>query len=155
MKKERIISCISLVFLDQLVKLLIVSCISVGKEIYVIPGFFYLTNLLNTGGAFSIFSNSTLLLGIIGLGVLFYLINYLNKKNLSLRANIYYGILMGGIVSNLIDRIFIHGVRDYIGIRIYLYDYPVFNIADMGIVIGAILILINEYRGERHGNRSK
>ena len=58
MKKERIISCISLVFLDQLVKLLIVSCISVGKEIYVIPGFFYLTNLINTGGAFSIFSNS-------------------------------------------------------------------------------------------------
>ncbi len=155
MKKERMISCIILIFIDQLVKLLITNNTTLNTEVFIIPKFFYLTNVLNTGGAFSILSGNTIILAIIGLIVLFFLIKYLNNRKLSFFTNIAYGILLGGIISNIIDRICLNGVRDYIGIKIFSYNYPIFNIADMGIVIGAILIVLFEYRGEIHGNRSK
>ena len=155
MKKERMISCIILIFIDQLVKFLITNNITLNNEVVIIPKFFYLTNVLNTGGAFSILSGNTIILAIVGLTVLFFLIKYLNNRKLSFITNIAYGILLGGIISNIIDRICLNGVRDYIGIKIFSYNYPIFNIADMGIVIGAILIVLFEYRGEIHGNRSK
>ena len=155
MKKERMISCIILIFIDQLVKFLITNNTTLNTEVVIIPKFFYLTNVLNTGGAFSILSGNTIILAIIGLIVLFFLIKYLNNRKLSFFTNIAYGILLGGIISNIIDRICLNGVRDYIGIKIFSYNYPIFNIADMGIVIGAILIVLFEYRGEIHGNRSK
>ena len=155
MKKERMISCIILIFIDQLVKFLITNNITLNNEVVIIPKFFYLTNVLNTGGAFSILSGNTIILAIVGLTVLFFLIKYLNNRKLSFFTNIAYGILFGGIISNIIDRICLNGVRDYIGIKIFSYNYPIFNIADMGIVIGAILIVLFEYRGEIHGNRSK
>ena len=155
MKKERMISCIILIFIDQLVKFLITNNTTLNTEVFIIPKFFYLTNVLNTGGAFSILSGNTIILAIIGLIVLFFLIKYLNNRKLSFFTNIAYGILLGGIISNIIDRICLNGVRDYIGIKIFSYNYPIFNIADMGIVIGAILIVLFEYRGEIHGNRSK
>lgn len=154
LKNKKIIFCIIIIILDQLVKFLINSNISLEKEIFVIPNFFYLTNLLNTGGAFSIFEGNSIILGIIGIIFLLILVKYLNNKKLKPLEEISYGILIGGIISNLIDRIYLNGVRDYIGLKFGNYYYPVFNIADIGIVIGIILIIILELKGDSNGNRS-
>ena len=65
-----------------------------------------------------------------------------------------YGVLVGGIIGNLIDRIIFNSVTDYIGLVFGTYYYPVFNFADIGIVLSIIVLIILEFRGEKNGNRS-
>ena len=65
-----------------------------------------------------------------------------------------YSILIGGIIGNFIDRIVFSGVYDYIGLIFGSYYYPVFNLADIGIVIGIIMLIIVEIRGDKHGTSS-
>ena len=65
-----------------------------------------------------------------------------------------YSILIGGIIGNFIDRIVFSGVYDYIGLIFGNYYYPVFNLADIGIVIGIIMLIIIEIRGDKHGTIS-
>ena len=70
-------------------------------------------------------------------------------------VNVAFGFLMGGILGNLVDRLFLGSVRDFLKFRILGYNYPVFNVADMAIVIGVILLVINIFRGESDGSSSK
>ena len=154
MKKKIIIISSIVVILDQLLKLLVRNSL-MGIEKDIIPGFFYLTGVKNTGGAFSILSNNTVLLAIIGIIVLIGIIYYLNKKEINNNFEmIAYSILIGGIIGNFIDRIVFSGVYDYIGLIFGSYYYPVFNLADIGIVIGIIMLIIIEIRGEKHGTSS-
>ena len=60
------------------------------------------------------------------------------------------GIVIGGIVGNLVDRILYGAVVDYLSFDIFGYGFPVFNIADIGITIGFIILAINILR--RDGN---
>ena len=57
------------------------------------------------------------------------------------------GLLVGGIIGNLIDRIIYGGVIDFIDAYIFTYNYPVFNISDMSIVIGTFLFIIEILKG--------
>ena len=59
-----------------------------------------------------------------------------------------FGLLFGGILGNLCDRIFYGYVRDFIGLNIFGYNFPIFNIADMSIVIGVILIVVATFKGD-------
>ena len=61
---------------------------------------------------------------------------------------IYYGMLFAGILGNLIDRLFFGYVTDFLNFYIFSYDYPVFNFADIFIVVGVLLCLIDIARGE-------
>ena len=63
---------------------------------------------------------------------------YSFKKNR--RNNIAFGLILGGIFGNLIDRILKGYVIDFLDFKIFNYDYPVFNIADIAIVVGVILL---------------
>ena len=155
MKKKiyEIAACVLL--MDQLAKYVIVAILSYGKEIFIFPKFLYLTHIKNTGGAWSIFNENPsilLLVGIASLGILFY---YLYKKNSFSKLEIaYLGIMIGGILGNFIDRIFRNGVIDYIGFILGKYYFPIFNIADVAIVCGAFLLVIDNLRGDMYGNRS-
>ena len=154
MKKNILLISSIFIIIDQLIKLIIKNSISVGKEIFIIPKFFYLTNLENTGGAFSILENNTILLSIIGLIVIFFIYKNINNKKLSLIEEISYSVLLGGIIGNLIDRIIFKYVCDYIGLVFGTYYYPVFNLADIGIVVSVIVLIILEYRRDKNGIRS-
>ena len=155
MKKKIIIISSIFIILDQLIKLLVRNTI-MDVEKVIIPNFFYLTGVKNTGGAFSILTGNTILLAVIGIVVVGILVYYLTKKkNINNIEMISYSILLGGIIGNFIDRIIFNGVYDYIGLIFGSYYYPVFNLADCGIVIGIILLIVMEFKGDKNGISSK
>ena len=154
MKKRILIFSSIFLILDQLIKIVVRNNITLDKEISIIPKFFYITNVKNTGGAFSMFAGSTIALAIIGSIVILFLVHYLDYAKTSLFEDICYSILAGGVIGNMIDRILYNGVTDYLGFIIYKYNFPVFNLADIGIVVSIFLLIIIEFRSEKHGNRS-
>lgn len=153
-KKIFIISLISFI-LDRLLKSFIISFITYQESIYLINNFFYLTYVKNTGGAWSILSGNTFLLLIIGLIAIGILIYYLLKKEeFSIFEIISFGLLIGGILGNFIDRLIYKGVIDYIGLIFGKYYFPIFNLADICIVVGTFILIIDTVRSDFCGNRS-
>ena len=143
MKKIFIIS-IFLIILDFISKLLIVNFLKV--DLFLIPNFLYLTFVTNTGTLWGLFSNINrffMILSIIVLSLLIYIITV--KTSLNKLNTILYSLVISGIIGNLIDRIIRGYVVDFIGIKIFNYNFPIFNFADIYIVIGVLLfILIGE-----------
>ena len=80
--------------------------------------------------------------------VLFIINKYINKEKLNKSENIIYGMIIGGILGNLFDRLIYGYVIDFIDFKIFGYDYPVFNLADTFIVVGIILLIIISIRKE-------
>lgn len=155
MKKRIIIIGSVFILIDQLIKLLVRNTI-MGVEKVIIPNFFYLSGVKNTGGAFSILSDNSIFLAFFSIIVIILLGMYIYKKKITSNIEmISYSILIGGIIGNLIDRIIFGGVYDYLGFIFGSYYYPIFNLADMGIVIGIILFIILEVKGDKNGLSSK
>ena len=143
MKKIFIVS-IFLIILDFISKLLIINFLKV--DLFLIPNFLYLTFVTNTGTFWGLFSNINIffmILSIIVLSLLIYIITV--KTTLNKLNTILYSLVISGIIGNLIDRIIRGYVVDFIGIKMFNYNFPIFNFADIYIVIGVLLfILIGE-----------
>lgn len=130
-----IISAVCLL-VDQLTKFLLYgkSCSLIGDFLWLEPGF-------NTGASFSMFSNATIFLIIFSIPMVA-LINYAiisNKLTKSKFLKIALGIMLGGTVGNLIDRIVYGGVRDFIYLK--SINFAIFNFADIFINIGTYLMI--------------
>jgi signal peptidase II len=144
-------SRISLIFLilvglDQLSKLLITSVLDEGASIALLP-FLDLTLIFNTGIAFSLFDDNGIwgrwILSTLVALVLFYLAKVLLKdKNLSAHESLALVLIFCGGAGNLIDRIFLGHVVDFIHVFYLNYSFYVFNFADSYITIGVTLYLI-------------
>lgn len=131
------------------------SIFSYQETNFLIPKFLYFTYVKNTGGAWSIFSNNTWILLAVGIVCIIGLGYYIYKReNFSLLEVIYLGLIIGGILGNFVDRVFRGGVVDYIGFIFGSYYFPVFNIADICIVCGGVLLLIDSLRSDQDGIRS-
>ena len=143
--RENIYKITSIVLmLDQFIKIIVNKSMVIGSQIKIIPNFFSIMYLRNTGAAFSILEDSTLLLIIISVIVLVVLDRTIKKENeFNKLEEVSLGLIMGGIFGNLIDRIIYHGVIDYLSFKIFNYNFPVFNLADMAITIGVGLLIIN------------
>ena len=133
---------IILLFLDQLIKYLIVKNMYIGQEITIIKNFLNITYVTNNGAAFNILSGNTIFLIALAIIVIIYIIK--NIKNLQKKERIIYEILISGILGNLIDRIFRGYVIDYIAFKIFGIEMAIFNLADTYIVCSCILLLIME-----------
>lgn len=141
MKKNSVIIVISIV-IDQILKLIVYNTIGVtGKTINLIPGMLQLTYVENTGAAFG-FLNARWFLIIIDIVIIFFIIKILLDKKypLNQKTKIGLSLIIAGGAGNLIDRIFRGFVIDYIDIT-QIIDYPVFNFADILVVVGVILII--------------
>ena len=150
MKKVYIIALISLI-IDQIVKILVSNYLILGQTTKIINNFFYLTYVQNTGAAFSILIGYRYILIIITLIFLYYLYKYTKKQtNPNKLAILSHGLLLGGIIGNLIDRIIYGYVIDYLDFMIFNYNFPIFNLADTFIVIGCIILVINSYAKEEN-----
>ncbi len=145
MKKKIFIFSLIIIIIDFIIKLFALNNIT---NICVIPNFFYLTLAKNTGAAFSLLENQTIFFILIGVLVIFYIFNYLIKDKMSTLEKILYIFLTGGIIGNLIDRIIYGYVVDYLRFIIFGYNFPIFNLADICITIGVILLIINMLRKE-------
>lgn len=142
------IIAISTLILDQISKIVVASIVHLNEMVSVIKGFFYITYSENTGAAFSILEGRSMLLIVVSLAVLAVLFRYYKSLKSTILSKISFGLLYGGIVSNLIDRIFLGYVRDFLKFDIFGYHFPIFNIADSAIVIGALLLAICMFRGD-------
>ncbi|MBQ3295096.1 MAG: signal peptidase II [Erysipelotrichaceae bacterium] len=132
-----------LVIIDQYVKNLVVTNIELGKQIPLIDNFFSLTYVRNYGAGFSILQNERVfltVLSIIAIAVLSYLL-IKAKKNDTLSIFSYI-LIISGALGNLIDRIRLGYVVDFLDFKIFGYDYPVFNLADSFITVGCFILII-------------
>ena len=146
MKKLTIYSIILFV-IDLVTKILITNFMRVGDQIKIIPNFFSIMYVRNTGAAFSILENSRFFFIIAGILVLIFIYLFLvRNKTLNMYLIICYSMLIGGIIGNLYDRIVYGYVVDFLSFNIIGYYFPVFNIADSFIVISIILLIINELK---------
>lgn len=155
MKKVYIIAAIS-ALLDQIIKYIFELNLNSGESITIIPNFFSFTLIGNTGAAFSILNSNTIFLIIISLVALNLIyIYFLKGKELKLKEEVTFGILTGGILGNLVDRIFKGEVIDYLDFTIFSYNFPIFNLADIMIVLSVIYIALIMFRGEKNEDKSR
>ena len=153
--RKKILLAASLVFIIDLVsKIIVVNTMLPEKEYYIIPKLFYFCFTKNRGGAWSILNNYTYILAIVAILALIYIIKQI-KENMTKLEMLSFILLIGGIIGNLFDRIFHGYVIDFIGVIIFKYHFPIFNVADICIVVGAILLLISAIFGGKNDSRSK
>lgn len=149
-----IILTLIFLLLDIVSKVLVSKYIVLEKSIKIINDFFYITYVRNTGVAWSMFSSKTILVLLVSsfiiLGIILYIYNNRPKNKLEKVA---YSMILGGAIGNFVDRIIYGYVIDFIDIKIFGYDYPIFNLADSFIVIGVILLVIYTWRCN-NGNKS-
>ena len=142
MKKRNIIiilSIILLVILDQLTKFLVVKLIPLNNAVILIRNFLKFYYIQNTGAAFGMFSGYLILLIIITFVVLYFLYKEIKTSkidNLNICSLV---LIISGSIGNLIDRVFRGYVIDFIDVKIF--NFPNFNIADISIVSGVIVLL--------------
>lgn len=141
-KKSIYITGIILLLLDQIVKILVRTEMTLYQEIKIIPKLFSLYYVENDGAAFSILGSKTLLLITVSIICLVFLNKFIIEEKLPKISYIPLGLLLGGIMGNLIDRIVYHSVTDYLSIFIFKYSFPVFNIADIAICLSTIFLII-------------
>ncbi len=157
MKKIGIISLI-VIIIDRILKVLVTNNFALNVRNKIIDGFFYITNCHNEGAAFSLFSGNVLFLIFITLIVLFLIYRTINKENVNKIGILAYGLLLGGILGNLYDRIFYGYVIDYLDFVIFKFNFAIFNLADAAIVIGAILLIVfegSDNDGRKNKDRSR
>lgn len=148
-----IILSIIFIIIDQLSKIIIVNNLTNNKSIEVIKSFFYLTYTNNKGAAFSILTGRRILLILVALIVIGVLIYYARKNKIEGKVNkIALSLVIGGSIGNLIDRILRGAVVDFIDVKIFGYNFPIFNLADTFIVIGVFLLIIEMFRKEHRND---
>lgn len=141
---------LSILALDQGIKRLIVSNMDLGESNAVIDGIFHITYIRNHGAAFSIFRGQTVLLEIVtGILIVAGIAFMLIKRNSEDRLTMYsVAMIIGGGLGNLIDRVFMGYVVDYLDFRVF----PVFNLADICVTCGCILLCFSIIVGGKEEN---
>lgn len=136
------------ILLDMVSKYIVSRLLIVNESVMIIKNFFNITYVRNTGAAFSIFSENTFLVMVISFMIIMGIILYISKNKPSNKIEkISYSLILGGAIGNFIDRIIYGYVRDFIEIDIFGWDYPIFNLADVFVVVGVILLVIATWRG--------
>lgn len=133
--------------LDLFSKFVIVNTLDYEEELTVIKNFFSIFYIRNTGAAFGMFSSHTVLLTIITLLIIYVFIKHVNKNKFNTLEEVSYGLIFGGAVGNLFDRIINGYVIDFFSFNIFGYSFPVFNVADICVVIGVFLLIIINFGG--------
>ncbi len=136
-----------IIVIDQVSKFVVRSTIEPGQVIKITPKLIWLTFVQNTGAAFSFsFGNQLLnrILFIVISTVAIILIVYLSAKSKNKLEIFSFALILGGAVGNLIDRIFIGSVTDFIWCDfpdVIMTRWPIFNLADSSIVIAIVLMI--------------
>jgi len=137
-----------IVILDQVTKALVLSFLEPYQAIEWTP-FLSCVLIFNTGVSFGLFAGETALLrwGLIGLAlaVSAWLITWLRKEMRPVCAGAL-GLILGGALGNVVDRIFRHAVVDFVDLHVGDWHWPAFNLADSAITVGVVLFVFTSLR---------
>ncbi len=132
----------AILLIDQVTKGLVTQRFSLHENLEVIPGFFNLTHIRNTGGAFGLLAGEAsrlrtglfLAISCVALGIIFYLYARIPPGKPWLNAGL--AMIFGGALGNLIDRLRFGEVVDFLDFHIGTLHWPAFNVADSAISAG-------------------
>ena len=152
MKKSKLIGLvviILLIALDLITKHLAETNIGLYQQVSVIPNFFWLTNVRNTGAAWSLFDGKVGLLSVVSFVASVILAFVYLKDKQSKLANTALVLMIAGTIGNFYDRLVLNYVRDFLSFNLFGYMFPVFNIADSLLVIGVVLLIVEVFLDEK------
>ncbi|MCH2169907.1 signal peptidase II [Myxococcota bacterium] len=155
--KFKVLSCVFAVsvVLDQYTKHLIDQNLSFADRVPVIEGLLYLTHVRNTGAAFGLFADTHptfrivffLVLSLVAMGII--LSFYRRLEPGERLAALALGLILGGATGNLIDRVQLFEVIDFVHVRLWGgYSWPDFNVADSCIVVGVGILILEMLAAE-------
>ena len=156
MKARLLVLSACVLALDQWSKLWIEASLEVHGRLPVLPGFFDLVHVRNTGVAFGLFPaggelGATLLLAGLGLAALIVVSLYFRATSedepLLLLA---LALVLGGAIGNLVDRALFGAVTDFLDVYAGAYHWPAFNVADSGVTVGIVLMLAHSFVPRLH-----
>lgn len=155
--KRMALIAFSILALDQITKLIVLKYLGYAQERVVLDGFFKFVHWGNTGAAWSLFRDNNEMLAIVSLGAL--LLLFLSRRHFdsgTMGSHVALGLLFGGIMGNLVDRLM--PSRRHVIDFIYFYVYrrgggelgfPAFNVADSAICIGVGLLFLLSWQNEQ------
>jgi signal peptidase II len=153
-------TALAVIVIDQMVKAIVRREIALNESITVIPGFFDLTRVHNTGTAFGFMNTTdfpfkTVILAAIAIGALAALAMYAATLPASQRlARIGLALILGGAAGNLIDRVSEGYVVDFVDLYWSGWHFWAFNVADAAITVGVALMILDLLgAGSRHVSR--
>lgn len=136
-----------LALLDQASKKLVLQSIPFQESVPVIPGFFNLTHLYNTGAAFGMLHDSNIFFIIVS-AIAFIALVVMKRHFGGVMMHWGWVLLLSGIIGNVTDRV-LHGhVIDFLDFQFGNYHWPSFNLADSSICIAAGIFLLSSFRGQ-------
>jgi signal peptidase II len=142
------------VLLDRWTKRLVAAHIAMYAHIQVIPGFFRITHTENTGAAFSLFADSpshwktAMLISFSVVAMIVVSVLLWKQSRAVTMTGIALSLILGGAVGNLWDRVASGRVVDFLLFYVKTYQWPVFNLADSAIVVGASLLVLEIIFGQ-------
>jgi signal peptidase II len=135
---------LSIFLADQALKRLVEGSMWLGESIPVIPNILHLTYAKNAGGAFGILGSQSGVL-LLGSAVAIAFVLWTLLQGPPSRATVFgCGLILGGAAGNLLDRLTVGQVTDYVDLRVW----PVFNAADAAIVVGVAILLLAALRSK-------
>ncbi len=143
MKLKHVLIGIATILIDQITKIAAASSLSSGS-ITMIPGFFRFTYAENSGAAWSMLEGKMWFFYIITVIALIAMVMfYRNQADSDELIKVSLVLMMAGTIGNFIDRLCFQHVRDFLDFTIFGYDFPIFNVADMALCIGVVLIIVD------------
>ena len=144
--KTSIIISILITILDQIIKFIIDKKV---LFIEILPKLFNIHKVYNYGVAFSFLENKRYLILLFSLILIYFLFNLRKDLPKTKKYDILFGVILGGIIGNLIDRVFRGYVIDYLETFIFGISFPIFNLADICISLGIILMVLIMSLGDK------
>jgi signal peptidase II len=134
------------ILVDQGTKEIVLHALSLHEGLEIIPGFFSLTHIRNTGGAFGLWAGEAtwlrtlffLVVSCLALGIIFYL--YTRITHCRAWTAVALAMIFGGALGNLIDRLRFGEVVDFLDFHIGTMHWPAFNVADSAISVGVAIL---------------
>ena len=144
--KTSIIISILIAILDQIIKFIIDKKV---LFIEILPTLFNIHKVYNYGVAFSFLENKRYLILLFSLILIYFLFNLRKDLPKTKKYDILFGVILGGIIGNLIDRVFRGYVIDYLETFIFGISFPIFNLADICVTLGIIIMVLIMSLGDK------
>ncbi len=137
-------SAAGVLVLDQATKLMVRRWMVPGETLPVLDDIVRLRYVQNAGAAFGLFQGSRLLfilISLVSIAIIFYLI--LSRRYVFRGSRMAFGLILGGALGNLIDRLWLIRVVDFVDVGVGIHRWPTFNVADVGVTLGVLYLAAN------------